>query len=128
MPDAVAQHVDGAALADLPLEPGQEPAARGAGLGQGERLRCLGLGDAQEGGKLGQIDAVLAVVVVVVAAGPTDSSVGGRRLACGGTWRRVAGMAGQGRADEAFEAAFGGVGGHCEDYRSVNGFMTRRPS
>ena len=68
------------------------------------------------------------VVVVVVAAGPADSAVAGRRLARGGTLRRVARMAGQGRADEAFEAAFGGVGGHCEDYRAVNGFMTRRPS
>ena len=36
VPDAVAQHVDGAALADLTLEPGQEPAARGAGFGQAE--------------------------------------------------------------------------------------------
>ena len=111
--DAVAQHVDGAALADLPLEPGEEPAARGAGFGQVQGLGGFGLGGAQEGGELGQVDAVLAVVVVVVAAGPTDSAVVGRGLAYGGLWRRVARMAGQGRADEAFEAAFGGVGGHC---------------
>ena len=36
VPEAVAQHLDAAPLADLPLEPGQEPAARGAGLGQPE--------------------------------------------------------------------------------------------
>ena len=111
MPDAVAQHVDAAALADLTLEPGQEPPARGAGFGQGEGLRCLGLGGAQEGGELGQVDAVLAVVVVVVAAGPTGSGVTGRGLARGGTRGRVAGMACQGPADEAFEAPFGGIGG-----------------
>ena len=108
--DAVAQHVDGAALADLPLEPGEEAAAGGACLRQGEGLGCLGLGGAQEGGELGQVDAVLAVVVVVVAAGPADSAVVGRRFAYGGLWRRFAGMAGQGRADQALEAALGGVG------------------
>ena len=99
VPDAVAQHVDGAALADLPLEPGQEAAAGGAGLGQVEGLGRFGLGGAQEGGELGQVDAVLAVVVVVVAARPADAAVVGRRFAYGGLWRRVAGIAGQGRAD-----------------------------
>ena len=34
VPDAVAQHVDGPPLADLPLEPGQKPPSRGAGFGQ----------------------------------------------------------------------------------------------
>ena len=56
--DAAAQHVDGAALADLPLQPGEEATAGGAGFGQGEGLGCLGLGGAQEGGELGQVDAV----------------------------------------------------------------------
>ena len=111
VPDAVAQHVDGAALADLPLEPGQEPAARGAGLGQIEGLRCFGLGRVEKGGELSEIDAVFAVVVVEVAAGPTDSAVAGRGLARGGSRKGVAGMAGQGCADEALEAALGGVGG-----------------
>ena len=128
VPDAVAQHVDGAPLADLPLEPGQEPPSRGAGFGQAEGLRCFGLGGAQEAGELNQIDAVLAVVVVEVAAAPAGTGVGGRRLAHGWTRGRVAGMAGQGRADEAFEAPFGGVGEHGGAYRSVNGSMTRRPS
>ena len=57
-------------------------------------LRNLGLGHVKEGGELRQIDTVFAVVVVVVAGAPTDSAVAGRWLAHGGTWRRVAGMAG----------------------------------
>ena len=40
--------------------------------------------EAQEGGELSEIDTVLAVVVVEVAAGPTDSVVAGRGLAYGG--------------------------------------------
>ena len=51
---------------------------------------------AQEGGELSEIDTVLAVVVVEVAAGPTDSVVAGRGLAYGGTRRWVTGMAGYG--------------------------------
>ncbi len=54
-------------LADLALQPGQELAPRRAVLVQGQRLGRLGLGGAQEGGELDQIDAVLAVVVVGVA-------------------------------------------------------------
>ena len=73
---------------------------------------------AQEGGELSEIDTVLAVVVVEVAAGPTDSVVAGRGLAYGVTWRWVTGMAGYGCADEAFEAAFGGVSGHFVKYTS----------
>ena len=121
--DAVAQHVDGAALADLTLKPGQEAAARGTGLGQIERLRRFGLGRAQEGGELGQVDAVFAVVVVEVAAAPSGPGVGSGRLAHGGTRRRVAGMAGQRRADEALEAAFGDVGcGHAASLRIYTGY------
>ena len=42
--DPVAQHVDGAALDDLALQPGQERTPRRTVLGERERLRGLGLG------------------------------------------------------------------------------------
>ena len=62
--DAAAQHVDGAALGDLSLQPGEELAPGGAVLGERQRFGGLGPGRAQEGRELGEVDAVLAVVVV----------------------------------------------------------------
>ena len=62
--DAVAQHVDGAALADLALQAGQELAPCRAVLAEVERLGRLGLRLPQEGGELRQVHAVLAVVVL----------------------------------------------------------------
>ena len=108
---AVAQHVDGAALGDLALEPRQELAPRRAVLVQRERFGGLRLRVVQEGGELDAIDAELAVVVVGISAAPADAAVGGACLRNLALLRRIAGMAGQGRADEPFEAAFGGVGG-----------------
>ena len=89
----------------------EEPASRGAVLPEVERLGDDGLGVAQEGGELGEVHAVLAVVVVGVAENPSDA-VGGRPLA--GLFVRRADAVGscQGVADEGFEALLGGVGGH----------------
>ena len=101
--DAVAQHVDGATLGDLALEPGQKLAPRGAVLVQRRGLGDLRLGGVQEGGELDAIDAVLAVVVVGTAAGPADPAVSGPRLSNLALLGRIAGMAGQGRADEALK-------------------------
>ena len=73
VPDAVAQHVDGAALGDLALQPGEKLAPCRALLGEcqcfgGLRLRC-----AQKGGELDEVDAVFPVVVVWVAAIPAHA-------------------------------------------------------
>ena len=110
--DAVTQHVDGAALGDLALQPGQEFAPRWAVFGQSQRFRSLGLGRTQEGRELDQIDAVLALVVVEVAAAPAYPAVAGGRFGHGACRGRLAGMAGECGADQAFEAAFGGVSPH----------------
>ena len=75
VPDPVAQYVDGAALGDLDLEPGEElPPAR-AVFGEGERFCDIGLGGVQECLEVNKVDTVLAVIVVVVARGPADASV-----------------------------------------------------
>ena len=60
----------------------------------------------EEGAELDEVDAVLAVVVVVIAGGPADT-VPGRGFADSASGGRIAGVAGEGLADEAFEAAFG---------------------
>ena len=67
----------------------------------------VGLGGVEEGAKLDQVDAVFAVVVVMVAGGPADAAVGAAGFADGVAGGRIAGIAGEGLADEAFEAAFG---------------------
>ena len=110
--DAIAEHVDGPALGDFPLQPGQEDTPRRAVLAQVKGTpRCPGLGIVEEGGELRQVYAVLAVVVLRVAAYPSGA-VGGRPLACHAGPRRAAGGPRQRRADEALEALLGGVGGH----------------
>ena len=110
--DPVAQDVDGAALADLALEAGEKLAARGAVLVEPESGGSVRLGGVKESAKLDQVDAVLAVVVVMVAGGPADAAVRGRTFPDGATGWGIAGVAGQGLADEPFEAAFGEVGRH----------------
>ena len=114
VPDAVAQHLDRAPLGDLALQPRQELAPRRAVLARRERQRLgrLRLGVVQEGGKLDEIDAPLAVVVEVAAAAPARPAVAGRRFGHGPRRRRLAGMAGEGRADEAFEPALRRVRGN----------------
>src|SRR5690606_7152323 len=112
--EPVPQHVDGAALADLALEPRQEFAPRRSVLPEVEGVGHLRLRLAEEGRKLGEVHAVLAVVVLRVCADPSRT-VGRRSLAddIGSDRARIAGRAGQRRADQPLEAAFGRVGGHA---------------
>ena len=112
VPDAVAQHLDRAPLGNLALQPRQELAPRRAVLVQRQGLGRLRLGVAQEGGELGEIDAPLAVVVEATATAPAHPAVARRRLGHGVRRRRLAGMAGQRRADEALEPSFRGVCRH----------------
>ncbi len=109
---ALAQHVDGSALADFPLQPGQELAPGRAVLAQIQRYGNVGLGGMQECGKLGQVHAVLPVVVLGVSAYPAGA-VAGRPLAHCAPMRRIAGGSRQHRADEALEPPLAGVGGHA---------------
>ena len=104
---AVAEDGDGAVFGDLALEAGEELAAGGTVLVEAEGGGGVGLGGVEEGVELDEVDAVLAVVVVVVAGGPAYAAVSGGWLADGAAGRGVAGVAGEGLADEAFEAAFG---------------------
>ena len=124
VPDAVAQDVDGAALRYLALQPGQELAPRRAVLAERQRLGGVGLRVAQEGGELDPIDAELAVVVVRAAAAPADAAVTRARLRDLPVHRRVAGMAGQRRADEPFEAPLRGVGGYVRLPCSPDGLIS----
>ena len=113
---------------DLALEPRQELAPRRAVLVQRERFGDFRLRGVQEGGELDPIDAELAVVVVGIAAAPADPAVARARLRNLILLGRIAGMAGQRRADEAFEAAFGGIGDYVRLPCSRNGLITSRPS
>ena len=128
VPDAVTQDVDGAAPGDLALEPGQKFPSRRTVVVQDQRFRRLRLSRAQERPELDEVDAIVAVVVVGTARRPACAAVGGAGLRDPAFLRRIAGMAGQPRADEAFEAALGGVGGYRCLPCSRNGLITRRPS
>ena len=123
MLDAMAQDVDGAALGDLALQPREELAPGWAIFVQRQRFRGFGLCGAKERGKLNRIDAVFAVVVEPVAAAPTHAAVTGRRFADGGRRGRLAGMPRERGADQAFEAAFGGVGGHGSSIGSFSSLI-----
>ena len=68
--DAVSQDIDGAALGDLALQPGQKLAPRRSVLVKRERFGHFGCVAFKEGVKLGQVDTVLAVVVARVATDP----------------------------------------------------------
>ena len=111
MLDAVAQHVDRAALGDFALQPGQELAPRRTVVVQQQRFGGVWLSELQESGKLDPIDAKLAVVVVGIAATPADAVIAGARLGHLASLRGIARISGESRADEAFEAAFGSIGG-----------------
>ena len=65
--DPVAQDVDRAALADLPLEAGEKLAAGWAVFVEADSGSGVRLGGVEEGAELDQVDAVLAVVVVMIA-------------------------------------------------------------
>ena len=112
MLDAVAQHLDGAPLRNLALQPRQELAPRRPVLIQCQSLGGLRLGVMQEGGELGEIDAILAVVVAMVAGAPADPAIGSARLDERACRRRIAGMAGERRADQALEALLARIGRH----------------
>ena len=112
VPHAAAQHVDHAALRDLALQPGQELPPRRSVRVRRQRLGRRRLGGAQERRELDPVHAELAVVVAEAAAAPAHAAVSGARLRRPAFLRRLARMAGQHRADETFETAFGGVGGH----------------
>src|SRR5690606_6174635 len=112
--EPLTQHVDGAAPADLPLKTSQELAPRRPVPAEVEGVGHLRLCFAEEGRELGEVHAVLAVVVLGMPADPS-SAVGGRALAAGPDLARprIAGRARQRRADQPLEAALGGVGGHA---------------
>ena len=109
--EPVAQHVDGAMPGDLALEPGEELAPGRVVAVEFERFGNLGLCRTQEEAELHKIDAVLAVVVSGTAADVPGTAVGGRGVGHRAAAAQVcvAGCAGQCGADQAFEAALGGV-------------------
>ena len=110
--DALAEHVDGPALRDLSLQSSQELAPRRTVLAQVQRFCRVGLGGVEEGGELGEVYAVLPVVVLRISAYPARA-VAGRPLARGLLLWRIAGSSRERRADEALEALLAGVGGHA---------------
>ena len=111
MLESVAEDVDGSAFGDLALEAREELASDGGVGVDVEAGGGLRLGRVQEGGDLDEVDAVFSVVVAGVAAGPSGVVVDGAFADCA-AWQSVTGGAGECRADEAFESAFGDVGGH----------------
>ncbi len=112
MLDAVAEDIDSAALVDFALKPGKDLAAGRAVLVQTKGCSGVGLSGVKESLELDEVDAALAIVVVVVAGGPANGTVGCGWFAHGPVRGGIARIAGQSLADEAFEAAFGEVGGH----------------
>ena len=110
--DAVAEHVYGSALAYLTPEAREEVAPCRAVVVETEGGGDIGLGCAEEGGKLREVDAELAVVVGGIAAEPAGA-IAGRAFVHAVLLRRLARAACEGCADEGLEASFGGVGGHA---------------
>ena len=107
--DALAQHVDGPAPGDLPLQSGQEPAPRWAVLSEVQRFGRVGLGIVEEGGELGEVHAMLTIIVLRVAAYPAGAVVGWP-LARQARLRRLVGLARERGDNKAFETPFVGVG------------------
>ena len=98
-------------MEELRSEEGTQYAALRAIRIEAEGLGGVGLGGAEEGGELDEVDAVLAVVVLRVSADPTGV-VAGRALVEGALLRRVAGRARQRGADEALQPLLAHVAGH----------------
>ena len=74
--EAVAEDVDGAALGDLALEAGQEPAAGGAVFGQSQGRGGFRLGRAfRKARSWTRSRQYSQIVVVGVAVGPADTAV-----------------------------------------------------
>jgi hypothetical protein len=111
--DPMAQHGNGPALRNLSLQPSKKLAAHRAVLVELEGRGRLRLRFAEEGRELGEVDAVLAVVVLGCPAVPTDA-VGRGSLAYRSCRVRpgITRRAGQRRADQPLEAALAGVGRH----------------
>ena len=101
---ALAQHVDGAALGDLTLQASEELAPVGLSWSRSRGSATFGCVVAQEGPKLNEVHAVLAVVVTWVAADPT-SAVSGRPLThlTGRIGTLITGRAGQRCANQPFK-------------------------
>ena len=127
--DPLAEHVDDAALADLALEAGQELPAPWTIVFQAQPLEGIRLRFDEERQELGQIDRVLSVVVVRVAADPAGSTRGGGGFAFQTCLRQygIARGASQCCADQPFEAAFAGIGGHVTPRISSNGDLLQLP-
>ena len=87
--DAVPKDIDGAAFGDLALEAGEALAAGGAVFVEAEGGGGVGLGGVEEGAELDEVDAVFAVVVVMVAGGPAYAAVGAGWVANSATGRGV---------------------------------------
>ena len=117
--DAVPQHVDGPATGDLSRQLREKLAPRRSVLGELQRFGRLGLGCAKKCGELDEIDAVLSVVVVEIAAAPAAATVAGQGFRYGASIGRLAGMACQPRGDEALDPPFGCVRGHVSDCAST---------
>ena len=113
------------------METGEKLAARRAVLVEAEGGSGRRLGGVEESTELDQVDAVLSVVVVMVAGRPADAAVRGGTFTYGATGWRIAGVAAESFADEAFEAAFGEVGAHgwsvAERNRFDSGARRRHP-
>lgn len=110
--DAVAQHFNDAPLGHLSLKASQKLVACRAVLLQPEGRGGFGLGGVEKTAELDQVKAMFTVVIVVVAGGPAAAPIGAGRLADGAASGGIARVAGEGLANEAFQAPFGGVGGH----------------
>ncbi len=119
--EPVAQHVDGAAPGCFALKAREELAPRRPVLAEVERLAHLRLRLVQEGRELREVHTVFAVVVLCRAADPARG-VGRRALLHPVGWHAwVARCAGQRRADQALQAALGGVGSTHAGTRSASG-------
>ena len=110
MPES--QDVDGAAPGYFTLQPCQELLPGRSVFVKGKGGNGVGLGFAQERGELHQINAILAVVIVVIASTPADAAVARRRLADSSRSGRLARVSRQRGADKAFQSCFSRVGSH----------------
>ena len=110
--DTVAQHVDGAALADFALYSCEKLASNRTVLEESQRLTRLWLSSPKESGQLDQIEAMVAVVVEPTSGAPTHPAIGTVCFPDGVRLRRFAWIARQCDANQPFETLFACVGGH----------------
>ena len=110
--DSLAKHVDGAPLGDLPLKARYELAPRWAALAQVQWLGGNRLGVVEEGGELGQVYAVLPVVILWVSADPAYAVIG-RTFCHSASLGRLTRMAGHGDTNEPLKSLLSGVCGHA---------------